>query len=181
VDGDKYYEITKFENSLKSIETLSDYLDKELQSAVKVDGQKNISVRFAKCCSPTPGDEIVAYSTIRGNITVHRKDCKTLLSQNIDPARIHKAKWESKFVALASVVIDAKLNNKLFQEIYNYLTLNKIMVKSIQIMNVRDVLFRIEIVFPIIAPYHSKIIEQFIRSVRLMPGVIRVRRKTVQT
>ncbi|MCX8066036.1 MAG: RelA/SpoT family protein [Candidatus Hydrogenedentes bacterium] len=176
----KQIKFPEFENSLASLESSSEILQKELQTAVKIDGEKNISIRFARCCSPTPGDEIVAYATIRGNITVHRKDCKTLNNQNMDPVRIHRAKWESKLVNLIFVVIEAKVNDRLFQDIYNYISLNKLLIKTIQIENVKNLLYRIEIVFPIITPNHSKLVEQFIRSAKSMPGVIKVRKKSVE-
>ncbi len=180
LDELKRFDIAEFQHNISSFELSGEGLDKELQSVVRVDGQKNISVRFAKCCNPTPGDEIVAYSTIKGNITIHKVGCKVLDSQNIDLSRMHRAKWESKLVNLACVLIEAKVNNQLFQEIYNYITLNKVVIKSIQIVNIKGATFKIEIIFPIITPHHSKLVEQFIRSVRVMPGVIWVKRKIVQ-
>lgn len=179
-DEQKQDGIVDFENNLALLQSSSESLEKEFRDAVRVDGQKNISFRFARCCSPTPGDEIVAYSTIRGNITVHRKDCKVLISQNIDATRIHKARWESKVVNLFQVVIEAKVNHLLFQNIYNYISLNNLIIKTIKIVNLKNNLYRIEIVFPLIAPHHSKIVEQFIRSAKTMPGVIKVKKKSVQ-
>ena len=35
-------------------------------------------IRFAKCCTPLPGDEIGGFVTKLTGITVHRKDCPKL-------------------------------------------------------------------------------------------------------
>ena len=36
---------------------------------------KNVDYRFAKCCTPIPGDQVFGFITIQGGITIHRKSC----------------------------------------------------------------------------------------------------------
>ena len=45
---------------------------------IVVKGISNILVRFAKCCNPVPGDEIIGYITRGRGVSVHRKDCKNV-------------------------------------------------------------------------------------------------------
>ncbi|WP_374019639.1 bifunctional (p)ppGpp synthetase/guanosine-3',5'-bis(diphosphate) 3'-pyrophosphohydrolase [Paenibacillus thiaminolyticus] len=42
---------------------------------VKVEGIDNLLVRFARCCNPVPGDEIVGYVTRGRGVSIHRDDC----------------------------------------------------------------------------------------------------------
>ena len=42
---------------------------------VFVKGEPGLLVRFAKCCSPLPGDEIIGYITRGRGVSVHRADC----------------------------------------------------------------------------------------------------------
>ncbi|MGL5870676.1 RelA/SpoT family protein [Clostridium chrysemydis] len=45
---------------------------------VVVKGLNNIMVRFAKCCNPVPGDEVMGYITKGRGVSLHRKDCNNL-------------------------------------------------------------------------------------------------------
>ncbi|MGG7184824.1 RelA/SpoT family protein, partial [Clostridium butyricum] len=45
---------------------------------ITVKGESNLMVRFAKCCSPVPGDDILGYITKGRGVSVHRRDCSNL-------------------------------------------------------------------------------------------------------
>lgn len=44
-------------------------------NGIIVKGESGLLVRFAKCCSPLPGDEIIGYITRGRGVSVHRADC----------------------------------------------------------------------------------------------------------
>ena len=50
-------------------------------------------MRFAKCCSPIPGDEITGYVTRGKGVTIHRGSCPSVLSER-DIERLIDVEWE---------------------------------------------------------------------------------------
>ena len=62
-------------------------------TGVRVKGVGDLLVRFAKCCSPIPGDEITGYVTRGKGVTVHRANCPSVLSER-DIERLIDVEWE---------------------------------------------------------------------------------------
>ena len=52
------------------------------ESGIIVEGLDNCMVKFAKCCTPVPGDPVVGFITRGYGVSIHRQDCP-----NADPAR----------------------------------------------------------------------------------------------
>ncbi len=63
----------------------------ESVGGVKIKGMDGLLVRFAGCCNPVPGDEIVGFVSRGRGVTVHRKDCPNM--KNEDPERLLEAEW----------------------------------------------------------------------------------------
>ena len=65
------------------------------KSGIVVKGIDDVAVRFSKCCSPVPGDEIVGFVTRGRGISIHRTDCVNIISlPEIDRVRIIDAEWQ---------------------------------------------------------------------------------------
>jgi GTP pyrophosphokinase len=60
--------------------------------AVTVLGLKDILTNAARCCNPTPGDEIIGYITRGRGATIHRQDCPNVLRIR-DRERLVKVSW----------------------------------------------------------------------------------------
>ncbi|MGL5417096.1 MAG: RelA/SpoT family protein [Clostridium sp.] len=78
---------------------------------VTVKGLSNIMVRFAKCCNPVPGDEVLGYITKGRGVSIHRKDCsniKALLEE--EPEKILEASFgeDKKSAYIAEIQIKAE-------------------------------------------------------------------------
>ncbi len=76
------------------LEKVKDKLKKtpsDSDTGISITGIDNILVRFAKCCSPVPGDDIVGCVTRGRGITVHLSSCARI--QEMDPERIIAAQW----------------------------------------------------------------------------------------
>lgn len=63
--------------------------------AVDVVGLKGLLTNVAKCCNPTPGDEIVGYITRGRGATVHRQDCPNILRIR-ERERLVSVSWGSQ-------------------------------------------------------------------------------------
>lgn len=64
-------------------------------SGIVVKGIADLSVRFSKCCSPVPGDEIVGFVTRGRGISIHRSDCVNMMSlPEVERARMIDAEWQ---------------------------------------------------------------------------------------
>jgi guanosine-3',5'-bis(diphosphate) 3'-pyrophosphohydrolase len=64
---------------------------------VSVPGVDNVLVRFARCCNPVPGDEIIGYVTRGRGVSVHRLDCRnaSIILDN-DEERAVEVCWDTK-------------------------------------------------------------------------------------
>jgi GTP diphosphokinase / guanosine-3',5'-bis(diphosphate) 3'-diphosphatase len=60
--------------------------------AVTVLGLKGLLTSMAKCCNPTPGDDIIGYITRGHGATIHRQDCPNMLRIQ-DRERLVKVSW----------------------------------------------------------------------------------------
>ena len=80
----------KSESMLKTL--LRKVTRRTSSSGIKVAGEEDILVRFAKCCSPLPGDPIVGFITRGRGVTVHRRDCDKGL--DLDPERRIEVEWD---------------------------------------------------------------------------------------
>ncbi|MCI8820289.1 MAG: bifunctional (p)ppGpp synthetase/guanosine-3',5'-bis(diphosphate) 3'-pyrophosphohydrolase [Clostridia bacterium] len=74
--------------------------------SVSIKGMNGLLVRFAHCCNPVPGDEIVGFVSRGRGVIVHRKDCSNL--KNEDAERLQPAQWtgmgDSDFIAGIKII-----------------------------------------------------------------------------
>lgn len=111
------------------------------KSGISVKGVTDVSVRFSKCCSPVPGDEIIGFVTRGRGITIHRTDCVNILNlPEIERVRLIEADWQEPEEGsgsekyFAEIVIYANNRNGLLADISKALTEKNIDILS---MNTR--------------------------------------------
>lgn len=64
-------------------------------SAIVVRGLHDLAVRYSKCCSPVPGDEIVGFVTRGRGVSIHRTDCVNIINLSEEErARLIDAEWQ---------------------------------------------------------------------------------------
>ena len=130
------------ENLLEIISETKDLKpeEKKSKSGIIVKGIHDLAVRFSKCCSPVPGDEIIGFVTRGRGISIHRTDCINVINlPEDDRARLIEAEWDAQAgkdsgVYPAEIKIYANNRTGVLVDISRVLTENKIDVTS---MNVR--------------------------------------------
>ena len=65
-------------------------------NGVIVEGDSDMLVRFARCCNPLPGDDIVGYITRGRGVSIHRSDCPNMADMMQTPERFIDVKWENE-------------------------------------------------------------------------------------
>ncbi len=106
------------------------------KSGIVVRGIADLSVRFSKCCSPVPGDEIVGFVTRGRGISIHRTDCVNMMNlPQIERVRIIDAEWQAPEDAsekyVAEIDIYANNRNGLLADITKTLTERNISILSL--------------------------------------------------
>ncbi len=120
--------INKILNIKNAIENIGltknedDYLksssSKKDATGVKIDGLEGMKIKFAKCCNPVPGDEIIGFVTRGYGVSIHRKDC-TNIANFLDSDRCLEAEWDAASIEkfLANVTIRAVDRTGILSEI----------------------------------------------------------------
>ena len=116
---------------------------KRSESGIIVEGLDNCLVKFAKCCTPVPGDPVVGFITRGFGVSVHRADCP-----NADPTRRKpeeagrwvKVSWgESEQAAYeTSLEISAKDRDGLALDVTMALTTAKVRVHNFSARSLPD-------------------------------------------
>jgi guanosine-3',5'-bis(diphosphate) 3'-pyrophosphohydrolase len=116
--------------------------------AVDVVGLKGLLTNFAKCCNPTPGDEIVGYITRGRGATIHRQDCPNILRMR-ERERLVAVSWGSHVRTYSVPVrIHAYDRQGLMGDISNLLNTENINIADVNVktnQNLADIRLIIEV------------------------------------
>ncbi|MDD7027666.1 MAG: bifunctional (p)ppGpp synthetase/guanosine-3',5'-bis(diphosphate) 3'-pyrophosphohydrolase [Lachnospiraceae bacterium] len=109
------------------------------KNGIVVKGIDDVAVRFSKCCSPVPGDEIVGFVTRGRGVSIHRTDCINMINLSAaDRERLIDAEWQQnaqgeeneKYVADINIFADnrhgllADISKALTEKNINILSMN---------------------------------------------------------
>jgi GTP pyrophosphokinase len=102
-------------------------------TGIRVRGVENVLMRFARCCSPLPGDRVVGYTTQGRGVTIHRADCPNLPFLRAHPERILDVEWEPTSDGTYHVAIEVEATDRvgLLKDILTAIAEHKTNVVSI--------------------------------------------------
>ena len=172
-------ERAKEENLNKTIEeniAKAEKRKKENNYGVTVRGEANLMVRFAKCCNPVPGDDILGYITKGRGVSVHRRDCSNL--QNLieeDPQKVIDVAWgAAKGVAyMAEIQVKTEDRSGVLSDIMNVIMESRLPLNALNAKSAKSNLAYVNIKVKIDTIEQLK---ELMRKIRRLTGVMDVYR-----
>lgn len=151
------------------------------KSGIIVKGIADLSVRFSKCCSPVPGDEIVGFVTRGRGISIHRTDCVNMMNlPEIERARLIDAEWQlpengedERYVA--EIKIYANNRNGLLADISKAMTEKNIDILTMNTRTSRQGLATLQTAFEVGS---REELNRIIDKIRGIESVIDIERTT---
>ena len=149
---------------------------KDTSYGVTVKGENNLMVRFAKCCNPVPGDDILGYITKGRGVSIHRKDCGNL--NNLikeDPQKVVDVSWgTSKGVAyMAEIQVKTEDKSGILSDVMNILMDSKLPLNALNAKSAKGNLAYINIKIKIDTVEQLK---ELMKKIKRVPGVLDVYR-----
>ena len=149
---------------------------KESNFGITVKGEDNLMVRFAKCCNPVPGDDVLGYITKGRGVSVHRKDCsnlKNLIKEDGD--KVVEVAWgTAKGMAyMAEIQVKADDRSGVLADIMNIIMESKLPLNALNAKSAKGNLAYVNIKIKIDTIEQLK---ELMRKIRKLNGVMDVYR-----
>lgn len=150
------------------------------KGGIVVKGIDDVAVRFAKCCSPIPGDEIVGFVTRGRGVTIHRTDCVNVMNlSESDRVRLIDAEWQGSNFAngLYTAEINVYANNRtgLLVDISKILTEKKIDLTAINSRTSKQGTATISMTFDV---HSTEELNSLVEKIRQVESVLDIERTT---
>jgi GTP pyrophosphokinase len=120
--------------------------DKKLKPihGILVEGIDNVLIKFARCCTPVPGDESIGFITRGFGVSVHRKDCKNYmkaLGNQEEAGRWVRVAWANTEADIysTSLFITARERSGIVMDVATILNALKIKMTSLTAKDLGDV------------------------------------------
>lgn len=143
-------------------------------------GIDDVAVRFAKCCSPIPGDEIVGFVTRGRGVTIHRTDCVNVMNlTESDRVRLIDAEWQGSNFSngLYTAEINVYANNRtgLLVDISKIFTEKKIDLAAINSRISKQGTATISMTFDV---HSTEELNSLVEKIRQVDSVLDIERTT---
>ena len=150
---------------------------KTSQSGIIVEGIDNCLVKFAKCCTPVPGDPVVGLITRRFGVSVHRADCPNAsdAKRAEEPGRWIKVSWATGELATYQTALDisAKDRDGLTLDVAMTLSAAKVKTTSLSARSMPDGYATVSIVLEV---KNQEELTNVINKLGQIQGVYQVKR-----
>lgn len=148
---------------------------KRSDSGVRVKGEGDILIRFAKCCNPVPGDRIRGFITRGRGVTVHNEDCPSMGVLGYDPDRTIPVEWDVQVKTSHPVHIRAITFDKpgILAKITSAIALLDVNISQARVITVESNKAQLDFTINILDVEH---LQKVIRGIKDIKGVLRIER-----
>lgn len=165
------------ESVLQSVE--QNKKKKDEGSVISVNGASGLSVHYAKCCSPVPGDEIIGFITRGRGITIHRTDCVNIMNiPDVEKDRLIEMSWDASDMDKHNyhVTINIYCRNRkgILVDVSRIFTENNIDIENLETRKGKDESATISVSFEINDKSELTSIITKLRSVQDVVDVVRI-------
>ncbi len=115
-------------------------LRKAGKEGILIDGVDDLMVRYAQCCNPLPGDDVVGIITRGRGISVHAADCPNARAAGVDRERVVPITWDQKVKTARQVKIRVVSEDKkgLLTEMSSVISARNINILNADIRTTED-------------------------------------------
>ncbi len=146
---------------------------------VIVENMDNCLVKFARCCDPLPGDDIIGFITRGYGVSVHKRDCTNVpkdIAACEHPERWVNAEWESAMRSSsfkAGLFFEMRDRDRLIADITTQLALMHVTIYAISANEPKDDYCEMQLT---VGVNSVEQLEMVIAKLSKVSGVIRVMR-----
>src|SRR5690606_12664520 len=143
---------------------------------LEIAGTEGLVVNYARCCYPIPGDEIIGFMSSGRGIVIHRTTCGNLAEYRKQPSKWIPVNWKNDVEGefLSEIQVRTLDRVGLLAEVAGKISATHTNIDHVRVDTEGDasaLLFRLKV-------KDRKQLAHVLRSIRTIPGVVRVTRGT---
>ncbi len=138
---------------------------------VIVEGLDNILIRFAKCCNPLPGDEIIGYITKGRGVAIHRADCVNAQQEGeLFKNRLISVDWANSEIGKFEGEIQIKAADRkgIINDITHMVAVDKVGLNGINARKGKEEVVNINLLIEV---NNINELKELMRKIKAIPGV----------
>ncbi len=149
--------------------------EKHAPSGVIVEDLEGCLVKYARCCNPLPGDEIVGFITRGYGVSIHKTDCVNVKNASDSEERWVKARWANVVREKFKTTVDILAGDResLLADVSIALANMHLQIHALNARELRDRRTSIQVTFETSDVEQLSMVQNTLRQI---PGVISVTR-----
>jgi GTP pyrophosphokinase len=143
---------------------------------LEIAGTEGMVVNYARCCYPIPGDEIIGFMSSGRGIVIHRDNCRNLAEYRKQPAKWIPVNWTKGIKGEFDSEIQVRTLDRvgLLAEVAGRISATHTNIEHVRVDTEGDA----SALTFVLKVRDRRQLAQVVRSIRAIPGVVRVLRST---